>query len=37
MWIAKVFVVGGVFLLVLGYVDCEGFRVEVVVCLWFMV
>ena len=34
--VIRVFVVG-VFLLVLGCVDCRGFRVEVVVCLWFVV
>ena len=35
--VIRVFVVGGAFLLVLGCVDCGGFRVEVVVCLWFVV
>ena len=35
--VIRVFVVGGVFLLIMGCVDCGGFRVEVVFCLWFVV
>ena len=35
--VIRIFVVVGVFLLVLGCVDCGCCGVEVVVCLWFVV